>query len=318
MTDVPARNDVRSMVRIARLYYESGLNQPQIAERLGISQAKVSRLLRQAIDRDIVRITVRTPPGVHAQLEEAIEREYGIPEAIVVDTSTDDRQMLRDLGGAAAYHLESIIRTGDVVGISSWSESLRATVDAMAPVNTVRDVRVVQILGGVGDPIAERDATELARNLAATLRGEPVLLPVPGVVGTSEARAVLERDEHVRQALDLFPQVSIALVGVGTLDPSPLLARSGNVFSRDELELVGELGGVGDICLRFFDRHGAPVPNPLDERVIGIDLEMVSRVPRCVAVAGGERKHVAIKAALTGGLVTHLVTDRATGEALVS
>jgi DNA-binding transcriptional regulator LsrR (DeoR family) len=304
------------IARVARLYHQCDLNQSQIAERLGLSQAKVSRLLRQAVECDIVRITVRTPAGVHPELEEAIEREYGIPEVIVVDTSTDEQRMLRDLGSAAAAHLETIVRSGDVIGISSWSDTLRTTVEAMAPMRSVRDVTVVQVLGGVGDPVAETHATEVARRLADVLRGEVVLLPVPAVVGTSEARQVLEQDGHVSRAIDLFGRVSIALVGIGTLDPSPLLARSGNVFSRDELAAVGELGGVGDLCLRFFDRDGRPVPSELDDRVLGIDLDSVAAVPRCVAVAGGRRKHAAIEAALRGGLITHLVTDRSSAEVL--
>ncbi len=310
------RDDVRLMAKVARLYYEDDINQPEIARRLDLSQAKVSRLLRRAREREIVRITVHAPTGVHTDLERAIEATYGIAEAIVVDSSDDERQLLRDLGRAAALHLESTLRSGDVIGVSSWSDSLLATVDAMHPVTTLQRVQVVQILGGVGDPVAERHATELARRMAELVRGNAVMLPVPGVVGSAAAREIIERDAHVRRALDLFPRITVALVGIGTLEPSPLLARSGNVFVPDELAAVGADGGVGDVCLRFFDAGGASVPTSLDGRVIGIDLAAIGALPRTVAVAGGPRKLAAIAGALRGRLVTHLVTDRVTAEAL--
>lgn len=314
---VASRDDVRLITKVARLYYESDLNQPEIARRLGISQAKVSRLLGQARERDIVRISVEPPLGVHTDLEEAIETGFGIAEAVVVDASDDDGRLRRDLGRAAASYLEATLRSEDVIGISSWSDSLLATVDAMSPVTSGRGIRVVQILGGVGDPVAERHATELARRLSNLVGGSATLLPVPGVVGSAEARDVLVRDEHVRRALDLLPTITVALVGIGTIEPSPLLRSSGNVFAPDELATVERAGGVGDICLRFFDAAGRPVAGPLDRRVVGIDLAELRRVPRTVAVAGGRRKHAAIEAALRGGLVTHLVTDRATARALI-
>jgi DNA-binding transcriptional regulator LsrR (DeoR family) len=60
-----------------------------------------------------------------------------------------------------------------------------------------------------------------------------------------------------------------------------------------------------------------PATTPLDERVIGLGLDQLRRVPRSIAVAGGTRKAAAIKAALTGRLVTHLVTDRETAAMVV-
>ena len=306
-------DDVRLIAEVARLYYEHGLKQPEIARRLHLSQAKVSRLLRQAIDRDIVRISVRVPVGVHAELEEELESKYGLIEAVVVETSPgDEQQLMRDLGHAAAYLLETTIRPHDVIGISSWSATLLAMVNAMRPVTAVEGVRVVQILGGVGNPAAEVHATELTRRLAQVLDGEPILLPVPGVVGSIEARRVLESDEHVRRVLEMFSEITVALVGIGTVAPSPMLARSGNVFSDEELAQAAEAGAVGDISLRFFDADGKAARTPLDERVIGLDLDQLQRVPRSIAVAGGERKAAAIEAALTGRLVSHLVTDRYT------
>ena len=270
-------------------------------------------MLKQAIDRDIVRISVRVPVGVQTDLEQALESEYGLLEAVVVETSpSDEQQLLRDLGQAAAFHLETTIRPGDIIGISSWSATLLAMVNVMRPVPGVGGIRVVQILGGVGNPAAEVHATELTRRLAQVLDGEPVYLPVPGVVGSSQARRVLQRDEHVQRVLQMFSEITVALVGIGTVEPSPLLARSGNVFSAEELAQAESAGAVGDISLRFFDQRGVPARTSLDERVIGLNLDELKRVPRSIAVAGGERKAEAIRAVLTGRLVSHLVTDRHT------
>lgn len=311
-------DQLRLLVRVARLYYEAGLRQPEIAERLQISQAKVSRLLKRAADEGIVRITIATPVGVHPDLEERLEEAYGLQEAVVVDTHDDDeRSLMHDLGAAAAFHLESTLKAGDVIGISSWSATLLAMVNAMRPVRTVSGITVVQILGGVGDPGAEVHATELTRRLAGLVQGTPILLPVPGVVGSLEAREVLERDEYVSRVLDLWATMTVALVGIGAVTPSPLLERSGNVFEVPERRLLTERGAVGDVCLRFFDAAGGPIVSDLDSRVIGLTLDQLRNVPRSIAVAGGVRKLDAIRGALAGGYLRCLVTDRRTAEALL-
>lgn len=311
-------DEIRLVTRVARLYYEGGLKQPDIAARLRISQPKVSRLLKQALDEGIVRITVRVPTGAHPDLEERLQAAFGLEDAVVVDTTADDDDgIARELGAAAAFYVESTVRTGDVIGISSWSATLLAMVEALHPVAGVRDTRVVQILGGVGDPSAAGHATHLIRRLAQLLHGDGEFLPAPGVVGSADARGILLEDPFVRRAVAMFDDMSMALVGIGTVQPSGLLARSGNVFSPEELADVRALGAVGDICLRFIAADGSPIETPLDDRVIGIGLEQLKRTPRSIGVAGGERKVPSIRAALAGGWLNSLITDRHAAEQLL-
>ncbi len=68
-----ARDQVRLMTKIARMYYEQSIRQAPITERLNIHQSTVSRLLRKAEQSSIVRISVTTPKGIHPELEEGLE-----------------------------------------------------------------------------------------------------------------------------------------------------------------------------------------------------------------------------------------------------
>lgn len=314
-----ARSDeLRLIARVARLYYERGMRQAEIAAQLDLSQTTVSRLLKRAQEEQIVRITVSVPLGAYTELEERLQAAYALKEAIVVDAGEDDEQLLRALGAAAAYYVETTLKPGEVIGISSWSATLLAMVDAMHPLPRPTSAQVVQILGGVGNPAAEAHAAHLTRRLAALTRGDATFLTAPGVAGSAETARIYLEDPFVRAAVDLFEQVTLALVGIGAVEPSKLLASSGNIFGQVELDLLRERGAAGDICLRFFDRGGRPVLTPLDTRVIGMRLEQLQRVPRSVAIAGGARKLHAIRGALAGRWVNVLITDRATAEALVT
>jgi DNA-binding transcriptional regulator LsrR (DeoR family) len=307
------------MTKVARLYHEHGIRQPEIARRLHLSQARVSRLLKQAEVDGIVRTTVIVPEGVQTALEEQLEARYGLREAVVVELLEDtDAGIARDLGTATARYLEASLTGGDVVGISSWSATLLAAVDAMRPLPKAGAERAVQLFGGVGNPAAEAHAARLTQRFAELTGARPTFMLAPGVTDSVQAREALTTDRFVRAALEELGEVTLALVGIGTLEPSRLLQSSGNIFSEDELAGLGKRGAVGDICLRFFDADGRRVASDVDRRVIGVTLEQLAATDRSVGIAGGARKYEAIRGALRGGWINVLITDRATAERLLA
>ncbi len=311
-------DELRLMTKVARMYYVMQYKQTQIAEQLDISQATISRLLKRAQDEQIVRIHISVPTGIYADVETGLEKMYGLKEAIVVDSvDHNEDQIMRDIGTAAAYYLEQTIRPDEIIGLSSWSKTLMAMVDAMNPLPKPAGAEVIQVLGGVGNPTVESHAVHLVRRLAVLVRGKAVFLPAPGVVVSPEIKTLYLQDPYVSGTVAMFPKVTLCLVGIGSVEPSDMLASSGNVFSQEELDRLRQVGAVGDICMRFFDADGNPVQDPASERVIGMDLEQLRQTRRCVGVAGGERKVAAIRGAMRGGYINVLVTDINTAKALI-
>lgn len=316
---MPRIDELRLIARVARMYYEWDMRQSEIAKQLDLSQATVSRLLGRSKEEGIIRISVNLPKGVYTELEETLVKKFGLRDVIVVDSLEDNESLIqRDLGAAAAYYLESAIRPNEVIGISSWSATLLALVDALHSVPRKPGVKVVQILGGVGNPSVEAHATRLTSRMAQLVHGEAVYLPVSGVLATEAARDVLMADEVVQQAIRLFGHVTTALVGIGAIEPSPLLAQSGNIFAPQELELLRRENAVGDILMRFYDQGGNLVKTGLENRVISMSLEQLSRTSRAVGVAGGSRKYAGILGALRGHWVNILVTDHFTAKQLAN
>ncbi|HEY3310017.1 MAG TPA: sugar-binding transcriptional regulator [Anaerolineales bacterium] len=310
-------DELRLIARVARMYYEWDMRQSEIANQLDLSQATVSRLISRSKEEGIIRISLNLPGGVYTELEEMLVKKFGLRDAIVVDSLDDNEKLIqRDLGSATAYYLESAIRPNEIIGISSWSATLLALVDALHPLPRKSGVKVVQILGGVGNPAVEAHATRLTSRMAQLVNGEAVYLPVSGVLATEAARDVLLADKVTQSAIRYFDQVTTALVGIGAIDPSPLLAQSGNIFSPYELDLLRKEKAVGDILLRFYSQDGKLVETGLEKRVISMSLEQLSKVSRAVGVAGGARKYAAILGALCGHWINILVTDHYTAERL--
>lgn len=312
------RNELRLIAQVARLYYINEMKQADIAKKLNISQASVSRLLKQSHDEDIVKITVSAPRGTYPELEQALRRQFPIHEAVVAHCEEDrELQVLEAIGDAAAYYLETTMVDGEVIGISSWSQSLLRMVDNIHPIKRISASKVVQTLGGMGNPLVQVHATQLTSRLAQLLNAQAILLPAPGVTSSREAKLILSGDPFVRAAIDEFRNITLALTGIGAVDPSEMLVNSGNVFTPKELEDLKDAGAVGDLSLRFFDYLGNPLNAPLEDRVIGLTLDELKAIPRVVAVAGGARKVKAITGALRGGFINVLITDRFTAEKLL-
>jgi DNA-binding transcriptional regulator LsrR (DeoR family) len=312
-------NELRLIARIAQMYHVEGKRQAEIAEIMRMSQATVSRMLKRAEQEDIVRTTVIPPPGTFADLETALRDRYGLTEAIVIDCSEDrDGAIMARIGEAAAHFLEVTLQEDEIIGVSSWSQTILRMVDNIHPLKSAKAKYIVQILGGMGDASVQTHATQLTARLAKLTGGEPRLLLVQGITSSREAKLVMLADPVVRGTMDLFGRLSLAIIGIGAVEPSELLARSGNVFSRQEMAMLNESGAVGEISYRFYDKDGKPVETPLNDRVIGISLEDLKKADRVMALAGGESKTQAIAGALKLGVIDVFVTDKFTAARLTA
>lgn len=306
-------------MRVAKMYHEHGIRQPQIAQQLHLSQAKVSRILQRAQKSGIVRVTVHAPLGGFFELEEALIQKYNLADAVVAETTSDDEaELLATIGAAAAAYLSDVLLGHERIGISSWSATLLATVNRMRDSRRQVADSVIQVIGGVGEAQAQVQATRLTEQLAEMTGAKPVFLPAPGFVSSPGLRQAILEEPYVKQASEAWRDLSILLAGIGSLEPSPLLRQSGNAIPQEDQADLLRLNAIGDVCLRFFDENGQAVDSKIDDRIVGIPTDLLRSVPRRIGVAGGVRKHSAIRAALRGEWVNVLVTDTGTAEALLN
>ena len=208
------RDRRRLLAKVARLYHHSGLRQTEIADRLRISQTRVSRLLQQAETEGIVQTVVVPLVGLDGEIEEDLEARYSLAEVHVIETVSDDEPELAiELGAAAAAIFATMPVDMPVVGFTSWSRTLRHMIAALRPVRTGTGT-VVEMLGGLGPPDQQYEAARATQRLATLTGAEPVFLRTPGVVASGEVRrALLAHDAYARQALDLLDKLDLALSG---------------------------------------------------------------------------------------------------------
>jgi DNA-binding transcriptional regulator LsrR (DeoR family) len=309
---------VRYINIILTLYYVEGLTQTEIGQRLGLSTAKVNRMLQQAREQGYVNITIRTPFQHLFELEVRLKAIFGIQEAIVIPALGDSSSsVLSALGAVAGEFLLKHLQDGDVLGIGGGT-AVHAVVQAMDPLSPHDvQVKVVPILGAVQGQITT-DVNYLAAHLAERLGGKAYQLHAPAFVDTPEHSKTLQSIGPVKEILDIARNANIALLGVGTVDAEASRFVQFTALSPEDMQHIAEgCGGVGEIGAYVYNIDGKPCASEYADRVIGLSLDEIQDIPFRIGVAATSAKALPIYGALRGGYLHALITDESAARGVI-
>lgn len=315
----PDRDEISLMTKIARLYYEEGKTQEEIGEIFGISRFKVLRLLQEAREIGIVTIKINDLTSTCSELEEELEKKFRLKKAIVVPTRPLPRVLItQEIGRWGARLLSSVIKDKDIVGVG-WGATVSECIKHLE--ETYRDVTLVPLGGGTGQIKPAYQVNEICREMALKFKAKWHSLDIPIFVEKKETKEVLFKEPKIKEVLNLWDRLTVAVVGIGNLtglweDRSPILA-----FSKEAVETLREeltlYKSVGDMVQNFFDIEGNISPISIRDHIISIPIEKFRGIRDVVALSGWKGKKEAILGALRTGCITHLVTDEVVAEYLL-
>jgi DNA-binding transcriptional regulator LsrR (DeoR family) len=300
------------MLAAARRYYYDDASKVQIAQELGISRFQVARLLQEARRSGLVRIEIGSPGHIDAELSDKITERFGIRRAIVVGSHPTSAQATFDLVGAAlAAELERSVTEGATVGLA-WS---RAAPAMARELRRLERCTVVQLSGAIYPPAGLPGSVEVTRDVAAAGGGTAYILYAPLVVPDVETAAGLRRQPEIATALAQSDDLDIAVLSVGAW-----LAGGSAVYellNEHERESLSSLGIRGEVSGRLFGEDGSPIPNPLDQRVVGASLDQLLGARMIITTASGAQRRDATISVIRAGLAHTLIVDDALARALL-
>jgi len=295
---------------VADMYYLQDKTQSEIAEKLGLSRVKIYRLLKEARDAGVVEILIHRSRARNERLERELCERFNLSDALVLDTGgLEQAEVWRGIGEITARYIERQLKDNSTIAVC-LGRTTYEVVHAIRPGLRV-NVRIAQALGSIPFATQEVDSGTLARQLASKLGGEVLYLPSPMIADSAEAAGVLRRQPAIERTMAAARAADIALLGIGNLDPahSPLIAAAAQGAER-RAEIFAD-GAVGDIVGQIFTEDGRLHQHELTDRIIGLNLEELRRIPTVIAVALGVAKATAILGALRTGVVNVLGTDDA-------
>lgn len=286
---------------VAREHYVNGKSRVDIANELKISRFKIARMLELAVETGIVTIQIKAPGAVDVDLSNAVKSRFGLERAFAVATPNDLSENVRDaLGRVAADLLSEIVTESDVLGLAS-GRTLNAMIGHLGHLAACD---VVQLAGMAGH--VQETANALVRQITDVSGGKAYSIYAPLIVSDAVTADSLKRQRSIHAAFNRFPDVTKAVVAVGSWNPPDSQVSDG--LSAQERSDILKKGARADICATLLNDLGEEVP-ALQGRSLAINLEQLHAVPDVIVVAGGQQKTEAMRAVLRTGVVTSLVTD---------
>jgi deoxyribonucleoside regulator len=305
---------MNKVIEAAKLYYLLDFNQNEIAKILGVSRPTVSRLLQQAKSDGIVQISIIDPTENVENLAIQIEKKFQLKKAIVTSIPQFEDHIIKNyLGEKAAAYLDEIVKDDDIIGVT-WGTTLYHVAIELRQ-KFVKNVKVVQLKGGVSHAETNTYASEILYLFGKAYNTTPMNLPLPAIVDHIVVKQAMEADRHIRRILETGKQANIAMFTIGSIKTDSLLFQLGYFTDSDLESLYGK--AVGDICSRFFDKDGQICNESLNERTLGVNLEELRKKEYSIVVAGGPNKIEGIYGTLIGKYANVLITDQFTAKFLL-
>jgi deoxyribonucleoside regulator len=303
-------DDLRLALRAASMYHLEGATQAEIASKLGVSRPTAGRLVAKARALGLVTIEINVPDElqgtVHADIERALERAFGLTEVLVVSDVIDGTDSgYGSLGRATAAMLSRRLGATDVLGFT-WGPETVAVAQSLKT-RGARCAQVVQLDGSMSSAEYQTGVEYTLGRCADYLHAKPVRLNAPLYADPATVTA-LQQDSVISRALQAGTEADVMIYGLGPVSTSTTLFE-GSFIDLQILDELQHLGAVGEIGGRFFSLDGTPTTGSLPGRTVSVGLDAIRACDRAILISGGKKKHQAILGALRGGFASVLVTD---------
>jgi DNA-binding transcriptional regulator LsrR (DeoR family) len=305
----------RFLAQVAWAYYTEGLTQEEVAGKLSTTRLRVNKALAEARRRGLVRFTFNTAFAACFDLEAALSARFGLTKAYVAPSPADPRDVQMIVGAALGHVLTEVLADPAVKLFGmSWGNTLNLATRFVGAIERP-DLEVISVMGGLTKG-SDLNSFEITTRLADLLGAQHSYFTAPLYAGSPETRDTIMELDVFRQVIEKIRAVDAIAMAAGDLSKRSLLMRDGLPSDVSMEELIA-MGAVGDVLGCVLDAQGRPLPHPINDRVIGIGLPDLARIPNVILAAGGMHKVVIIRALLGLGLVNTFVTDEATARAVL-
>ncbi len=311
------RDRARQMLEIARRYYLAEESKVEISQALGMSRFKVARLLQEARESGLVRITFHHGGEVDQALSARLGRHLGLDRAVVVEAYGSVEEVRKIVGSQAGTVLAATVTSGETLGLA-WGRTLTHMIES---IDRLPSVQILQLNGAVG-PSLSQSPVELA--LKASLIGgqNAKAIMAPLYISDQDGATAMRSQPDIKEVLELFDTVTTAVVAVGALnadDDGSTNSRLLPLLPKPVQEQLLSGGAVAEACGITYLADGNLAHRDLfANHILAISPAQLRRIPRVIGVASDPGKAEAILALRRADVISELVVDADLAEALLA
>lgn len=304
------------LAEVACDYYERGLTQNEIADKLFLSRTRVSRLLKEAVDKGIISFTIHYTFERHYEIEERLKTRFGLRHARVLNNRIREKSLYQqDVCKLGAEYLMEHAKKKMILG-TGWGSSLALLLKFLQPLELSADI--VQLMGSVPCESPSSTPQAVVTALAEVFRGRADYLNLPLYIEDPYVREAMCNDQNNSVILKKGIFCDKILASVGTLEQVKMSDYWRGCMPPELYEELVKKGACGSVLGRFFDKDGQEISCRWNENCISLPIRQLENIPDVIIVASPSAKAAALTAALKGGFVNTLITDGTTATKILN
>lgn len=313
-------NKIKLLIEIAQMYYEQNMTQDDISKKLGIYRTTISRYLNAARQEGIINFSINYHLCETFLLEKNLKEKFNLQHVIVVNEKNNDdtETKLNLMGKAAGIYLRSILKNGDIVGLS-WGSSLAAMVEQIDELPHPHNSLFIPMVGGPAGKLDSRfHVNTLVYKIASKFNASSLLMDFPALLDEQFLRDAIMKSQHYKQIANYWDKLSIAIFGIGSFEITDTSIWYEFYGDKDQIIPLQDAHIAGDICSRFFNSQGQQIQTTISDHIINISLNDLKKAKHRIAIAQSPEKVDAIIAAMNGNYLNTLVTTKETAELILT
>lgn len=295
------------MAKIAWYYYFENMTQQTISDRMGMSRARVMKLLEKARQTGVIQFHLRKGNEDRMALEKQLIDQFHLEDALVVPAAVKKSETNANVAEAASMYIAERLQDGSVINIG-YGDTPSKILNNLATM-AESPITCVSLTGGVSYYLPDARSNVFNARLH--------LIPAPLIASGPDMAQAMRQESSVLEISRMISLAQLTVVGIGSMHDSATIIRSGILNNNDLLYLKMQ-GAQGDMLCHFLDENGRVLDTPLESRLISTPLDKLKELRHVIGVAAGDVKADSIRAALRGGYLDMLITDDTTAAQLVA
>ncbi len=306
---------ISRLTLIARLYYEECKSQYEIAKIIGVSRPMISKLLAEAREIGIVKITISELKSKNQTLSENLIDAFGLKDAYMFDCNIHDfatykSEIYKITQKLLSKSNEINLGIGCGSSLGMISEAFEDSSDKLK--NSLLKGNISPLIGGFKATFRSYHTNELVRNLSENLGLKANYLYLPAMLSSNDEKELYIKSDSYMQIRTLWQELDVALINISPLYAPPDLATSLRFGKRLQIEKA-----VGRFLVYYYDIEGNFI-EPNADNIIQIELAELKKIKNVVAICSNSVDPESVIGALRTNCFSSIILSSNLAEKIIN
>lgn len=312
--------DYTLLYRVAKAYYKDQKTQQEIADVENFSRSQISRLLKRALEEELVTYTLNFPCEVDEDaLSQRLCEELGLEKVVLIPSfyreakKTSNDEICKNLTLGGSDKLSELLGDAKNVGVG-WGRTVYNASLYVRPTRIVKGRTFLPLIGLSGDNNPMLQVNTIVDRFGERFHADRKYVNLMSLQTYDSLRPNEKAALNALQAK--WKELDAAIIGIGG---APTTAKTLlSEFPRYYKKQIQNSGTAGDILSQFFYEDGRKFHLDTQYRLLAMPLEDLRNVKNVIALAAGYDKCGPIRAAAKLGYIKTLITDYDTANGILA